>query len=178
MLSYSDIVKRPTPGPRTNTPLIAPHPTPLFLELYRKLRNPSPVQEYQANGRKPMSMYIFQGVLNGDYTSGCAMALASTKEDAIDQILEEIKKTKEKQELLSVFLKEIQASYDIVDNNWKKSTGWHYEEWIDMVYKDPVYSVFGTWRGSVNEAREELMESTPAVIDLSKPYAFVSGGGD
>src|SRR6187401_343083 len=109
MLSYSDIVKRPTPGSRAKTPLIAPHPTPLFLEVYRKLRTPSPVER----GRKvigKLSMYIFQGVLNGDYTSGCAMALASTKEDAVEQILGEIKKTKEKQELLSVFLNEMQAS--------------------------------------------------------------------
>ena len=101
-------------------------------------------------------LYLWPGVMIGGYTSGCAFAIASSREDAIDQ--------------LTTSLRHHLGGYG---GTIKMDTG-TWQSQIELEGDTPEQQSQST----VAVFRSELENCTCIVRPLSKPTAFFQGGGD
>ena len=164
-------------------------PTIRFLELLnilelllKKKQNTTKIQPMYK--KIPHSLFIFHGVFSGDYTRGKAIAIASSKEEAIKIVVQKAEEKLYFGKLFVEFSNELDKSFN---SNKAKSVGEH-DDLIGVKYEER-YSImpfsdnhFGTWMQhttiTVEAVRKELETCDPEMISLDNGYAIFSGGGD
>lgn len=158
------------------TPLKPPHPTAKFLELYASLSRvwgPGVVKTPRKIIGTP-KLFLFHIGLTEEYEHpGIALAIASTKEDACEYILNVIKERHRMSEFCCEFWKELNASYDFYFQNYEQATGLSFEEWSDML---PDSSKYGMGIINLESVEKELKDLTPDVIPLDTNYAYINAG--
>jgi len=102
-----------------------------------------------------MELFVFTDVFDGCYTRGICMAIAPTKEVAMDLILNEAKKVE-------------QANEEFLESS----------DWV-------AYPEFMSQRTLSNmgrcrriPSRDELQQAKCHVVSLTKPFAMIQGAGD
>uniref|UniRef100_A0A6C0JST2 Uncharacterized protein n=1 Tax=viral metagenome TaxID=1070528 RepID=A0A6C0JST2_9ZZZZ len=113
-------------------------------------------QQNNASTTSKNMLYLWPGVMSGGYTSGCAFAIASSREDAIDQLV------------LSL------SAHLFGHGTIKMYTG----TWQSQIELSDVTNEARRIHSTVAVFHSELENGTCIVRPLSKPTAFFQGGGD
>lgn len=105
----------------------------------------------KSNNAPEYKLFVWIGVLS-DYTNGIAFSIATTKEEAIENLLKE---------------------YDRTINYLENKT--------TPDYNSKIYSDFGTihyaTKNLKNVFKKELQKKEPIVYDTHNPMAIFNGGG-
>ena len=121
-----------------------------------------------------LKLYVFTGVFNGLYTSGVAIAVARSKEHAIQILANTYMKDIELKAIRDQYL---MAKYKEELNIYHKTTNMTWEEQQAQI--PHTKHCLGTCEvGNLEEFITDLKNGNYEIVPLNSPYAFYMGGGD